>query len=241
MAPRSNLVKPVAAFDDYASTYQDTVEGSLGLPGRDLAFFTRTKIYHLRDIARALPRALHLSRVLDVGCGAGLTDSLLERHVGELEGVDVSSEMVRKAGERNPSVAYQVYDGHRLPYDDQTFDLTFAICVVHHVDPASWDSFLAELWRVTRPRGIAVVVEHNPLNPLTRRSVNNCAFDEDAVLLRPSRVAKGFRRAGATRTHRRYIVFVPFEGGRIRVLERAFGWCPGGAQHVVWTQRPAIG
>ena len=90
------MPKPVL-FDQYASDYRQTVEGSLGLIGRDLEFFTRAKVYHLRRLARALPRPLTDSSVLDIGCGSGLSDELLAPYVGELTGVDVSSAMVEEA------------------------------------------------------------------------------------------------------------------------------------------------
>ena len=127
--------------------------------------------------------------------------------------------------------------GRRLPFPSASFDLAFAICVVHHVDPAAWDGFLGEMWRVTRAGGLAVVIEHNPANPLTRRSVNRCPFDEDAVLVGPRRLAQGLRRAGARSVRHRYILFAPFGGDRARMAEGLLGWLPAGAQHIVWAQR----
>jgi ubiquinone/menaquinone biosynthesis C-methylase UbiE len=232
-------VVKVAAFDRYASSYQETVEGSLSLPARNLDFFALAKIYHIRRLARTMPRPLSVCSVLDVGCGTGRTDQLLLPHVGSLSGVDVSAGMVTQARARNPDARYWVYDGAALPFDDRTFDMAFAICVVHHVDPPGWDGFLAELWRVTREGGLSVVIEHNPVNPLTRRSVDRCPFDEDAVLVRPRRVTEGFRRAGARNVGQRYILFAPFGRDRVRQLESALSWFPAGAQHVVWARREA--
>jgi ubiquinone/menaquinone biosynthesis C-methylase UbiE len=228
-------------FDDYADHYGNTVERSLGLIRRDLKFFTQAKVWHLRGLARRLPRPLSASSALDVGCGAGVTDELLLPHVGSLFGIDVSSEMVEQAKHRNPRAQYQVYGGSILPFEDGSFDVAFAICVVHHVDPGRWDAFLAELWRVTRPGGMSVVIEHNPVNPLTRRSVDRCPFDEDTVLTGPRRLARGFRHAGAAEIGHRYILFAPFGGRRVRSLERVIGWIPAGAQYLVWAQRAAPG
>ena len=50
--------------------------------------------------------------------------------------------------------------------------------------------FVADMVRVTRPGGLVCVIEHNPLNPLTRLAVNRCPFDADAVLLRSGQLAK---------------------------------------------------
>jgi SAM-dependent methyltransferase len=230
------LPKPVL-FDRYASGYRQSVESSIGFVGRDLEFFTRAKVYHLRRLARSLPRPLAVSSVLDVGCGCGLTDEMILPYVGDLTGVDVSSAMVGEAALRNPDAHYEAYDGLVLPFPSDSFDVVFAICVVHHVDPAGWDGLLAEMWRVTRAGGLSVVIEHNPANPLTRRSVDRCPFDEDAVLVGPRRLAQGLRRAGARSVRHRYILFAPFGGDRARMAEGLLGWLPAGAQHIVWAQR----
>ena len=61
-----------------------------------------------------------------------------------------------------------------MPVPDASVDVVFAICVVHHVPPAHWGAFAAEMARVLRPGGVAAIFEHNPLNPVTRRVVSNC-------------------------------------------------------------------
>ena len=224
-------------FDRYVADYRELVEESVGFAGRKLDFFTRAKVFHLRQLARRLPRPLRACSVLDVGCGVGLTDHYLHPHVGTLRGVDVSPAMVAAAAARNPGIDYQAYDGFTLPFGPSTFDLTFAICVLHHVETVQWDHFLAELWRVTSPGGLAVVIEHNPLNPLTRRSVDQCPFDDDAVLVPVRRARLGLRRAGAGTTGRRYIMFCPVGGDRTRLAETSLGWLPAGAQYLAWGQR----
>jgi SAM-dependent methyltransferase len=224
-------------FDRYAADYRRLVEESVGFAGRKLDFFTRAKVFHLRHLAHRLARPLATCSVLDVGCGVGLTGHYLRPHVGALSGVDVSPAMVAAASARNPDIDYQAYDGSTLPFGPSSFDLTFAICVLHHVEPADWDHFLAEMWRVTRPGGLAVIVEHNPLNPLTRRSVDQCPFDDDAVLVPVRRARQGLRRAGAPTTGRRYIMFCPIGGDRTRLAEGSLGWLPAGAQYLVWGQR----
>jgi SAM-dependent methyltransferase len=225
------------AFSAYRGDYCEAVQSSIDFIGRDVAFFTRAKIYHLRQLGDRLPNGLANSSVLDVGCGLGLTDTYLEPHVGQLTGVDVSDSMVEGAAQRNPSVKYTTYDGHRLPFENDRFDLVFAINVVHHIDPVRWTAFLAELLRVTSTGGITVVIEHNPVNPLTRRSVSLCEFDTDAVLIGRRRLLSGLRSAGARSVRHRYIVFAPFGGDRVRRLERALVWCPAGAQHLAWARK----
>jgi SAM-dependent methyltransferase len=217
-------------FDRSAPTYRDDVERALVFVRRDLERFTEAKVEALLALIRRRLGDPGTMRVLDVGCGVGITDTLLEPHLGELHGVDVASEAVELARERSPGVSYRCYDGSRLPYDDHTFDLTFAICVLHHVPPPGWPAFAAELVRVTKPHGLVATIEHNPLNPLTRLVVSRCEFDDDAVLLTRRRNVELFRFAGLTSIESRYILFFPWQNERLATIERKLAKLPLGAQ-----------
>ena len=130
-----------ADFDAHARSYAEDVSGSVAFSGKDVEFFTRRKAHHLVDLARRHlgdPLAL---RVLDVGCGIGMTDALLASSFGQLHGIDVAADAVAQAAERNPTVSYATYDGGRLPYEDASFDLAFTVCVLHHVERADRAAF----------------------------------------------------------------------------------------------------
>lgn len=91
--------------------------------------------------------------------------------------------------------------------------------------------------RVLRPGGVAAIFEHNPLNPVTRRVVANCVFDEDATLLRRHTAARLLRDAGLRTTEHRYIAFLPFGGAKVAPLESALRRLPLGAQYFVAATR----
>lgn len=177
-------------------------------------------------------------RALDVGCGTGETDSLLVGKLGTIEGVDVSEGVLEAARARHPELTYRQYDGHNLPYDAPCFDVAFAICVVHHVPPLQWQSFIAELGRVVRSGGLLVVMEHNPFNPLTRLAVARCAFDDDAVLVRRRGVERLVRNAGLEVRDSRYIEFLPWDHRLLRRAERVLTELPFGAQYAVAATQP---
>jgi SAM-dependent methyltransferase len=170
---------------------------------------------------------------LDIGCGVGVTDRYLVDRFAKVVGVDIFDGVLERAAVANPQAEYRLYDGHRLPLDDGSVDVAFAICVVHHVPVAQWHAFASEMARVLRPRGIAAIFEHNPRNPLTRRVVSNCVFDEDAVLLRRRRAASLLRSTGLEPCEDRYIAFLPFGGRAVASIERALGGVPLGAQYYV--------
>jgi len=220
-------------FDAYKDTYRDEVERSISFIGRDLDFFTELKAHVLLRIARELLEDTKSLTALDVGCGVGSTDSLLAPNFRELYGVDVAQQVVDVAARRNPSVAYSVCDTSALPFDDDVFDLVFAINVFHHVQPPERLPLFKELARVAGDRGLVTVFEHNPLNPLTRLAVDRCEFDVDAVLISNRELTRMFKLAGLQPLERSYIVFFPWRGRLLRAIERQLSWLPFGAQHVV--------
>ncbi len=226
------------SFDAYKDTYRDEVQKAIAFAGQDVDFFTRAKVNHLLDLSRRLLGEPKNLRVLDVGCGVGLTDRYLLPHFRALSGVDISGESVQVAARNNPDGRYQTYAGDVLPFRDDTFDLVFAICVMHHVPPAGWPPFVQEMQRVVRPGGLTVVFEHNPNNPLTRRAVNRCPFDADAVLLRLGTTKRLFRQAGLELLERRYILFFPWEAPVFKQLERGLGGLPLGGQYYVVGRKP---
>jgi SAM-dependent methyltransferase len=174
--------------------------------------------------------------LLDVGCGNGMLHGFLLASglPFSVTGIDVAAEFMAAAREANPQVTYDTYEGGRLPYEDASFDAVFTICVMHHVPPQDWPRFLAEMRRVVRPGGLVLVFEHNPLNPLTRRLVRNCAVDENAVLLKPALLDGLMRDAGIEAVRLEFIIFTPFASAVFRRLDRVMSPVPLGAQYVAY-------
>jgi SAM-dependent methyltransferase len=221
-----------ADFDRYGETYEAAVDSAIAFAGQEHDFYIEAKARRLlelvlRHLGSTRPRAL------DVGCGVGLVD----RHLSsafELHGVDVSPAMVERARAANPGVEYAVSESRSLPHDDGAFDLAFAVCVLHHVEPADRLPLLGEMRRVARPGGLVAVFEHNPLNPLTRRVVRNCAFDEGVELIGRRELERLYRSAGLDVVGAEYLLFFPW---RADALERAIRRLPFGAQYVVAGRR----
>jgi SAM-dependent methyltransferase len=102
---------------------------------------------------------------------------------------------------------------------------------LHHVPPAQWKDFLREMRRVLRQGGLAVVFEHNPLNPLTRYVVTSLAMDADANLLSASMLRELMVQVGFKAPRTRNILFTPFVHSVFRWLDNRLGWIPFGAQY----------
>lgn len=220
-------------FDAYRDSYKGTVEQSIGFSGLKHDFFLRAKADLLRDLITAEP-GLDASnlRVLDIGCGVGSLHPYLRDVMPRLHGCDISHDSIERARHDNPSVEYATYDADAaLPYAAGSFDLAFAVCVVHHVPPHRWPAFFADMRRVVRPGGLVCIIEHNPLNPLTRLAVLRCPFDEDAVLLGSRKARSLMREAALSKIESRHFLLLPFATRMSRHVEALFASVPLGAQY----------
>ncbi|MBR0759517.1 SAM-dependent methyltransferase [Bradyrhizobium japonicum USDA 38] len=232
-------------FDQYRDGYSAQIDDAIAFSGQPQDFFTRAKARYLLDTFSKVRSQNGTSSkpldVLDIGCGHGLIHPHLRpAQPGiKLTGIDVAGTVIEEARADNPDVHYDVYEGTRLPYDARTFDIAFAIAVMHHVPPDDWKSFLVEAARVVRPGGLVIIIEHNPLNPLTKKIVRSCPFDQNAVLLRSNRLAKLFRAAGMVDIERQFIIFTPFDTPFFHKLDASLGWLPLGAQYCMAAHVPS--
>lgn len=218
-------------FDRIESEYEEIVERSIDFSGLKHDFFMEAKANLLHRIARTRFPDRENLELLDVGCGVGRLHPHLQGQFTSISGCDVSEKSIDRARRDNAFASYVVSTEQALPYESARFDIALTVCVMHHVPPAHWVAFLREMRRVLRPGGIAVVIEHNPFNPLTRLAVARCPFDADAVLLTPGRSRKLLREAGFGRLETQNFLFLPTAAPLARRFEQALGWLPLGAQY----------
>lgn len=225
-------------YDQYRDRYREYLDRAVSFAGASHDFFMRAKADELVRITR-----VHLGDptrldALDVGCGIGLTDSHLSDRFRLLTGTDVSPGVLETAARENPGVRYELAERGRLPFEDDAFDLAFAVCVVQVVAPADRPGFIAELARVTRPGGLVVVFEHNPYNPLTRLVVRRCEFGEDARMLGMAEAQRLLQENGVTPVDRGFLLLFPSRRRHLLAVERAMRRLPLGAQYYL-AGRPA--
>ena len=101
--------------------------------------------------------------IFDIGCGTGLTCTFLhQKGYTNLDGVDLSPDMVHVAQERNIYQQVMVADVNQpLEIDDAIYDAAISSgTFTHgHVGPEPLD----EIFRILRPGGILACTVHNDL------------------------------------------------------------------------------
>lgn len=99
-------------------------------------------------------------RVLEVGCGEGVIADKLHRRFGEVVAVDLPDAGLRAWWRNYPGPGYLHADAHRLPFDDDQFDLVVSVEVLEHLtDP---ERGLREMTRVAR-RHVIFSVPREPV------------------------------------------------------------------------------
>jgi demethylmenaquinone methyltransferase/2-methoxy-6-polyprenyl-1,4-benzoquinol methylase len=122
-----------------------------------------------RRRAAQLARLRPGDRVLDVCTGTGALAELLRRRVGpdgEVIGLDLTEAMLEVARARVQGVGFLVGDACHLPFPDQSFAAATMAFGLRNVQDRQLA--LAELYRVLRPGGRAVILEFSQVHPLLR-------------------------------------------------------------------------
>ena len=116
-------------------------------------------------------------RLLDAGCGTGLTAlRIAARYPGcSVHGIDLSPKMIEvartDAEKQGLAVDFRVGSITDLPYPGAFFDLVITNIMYHHLDITEKRQAVAEIARVLRPGGRYVSAEFGPraCNALQRR------------------------------------------------------------------------
>ena len=115
-------------------------------------------------------------RWLDLGCGPGGNLKLLDRFDPALiVGVDLSPIAVAMAQAKAPHARIVAVDlNSSLPFADNSFDVLTIFNVLYHAWVKSEAEVLAEVKRVLRPGGLAVITE--PAFPMMARAMDQAAM-----------------------------------------------------------------
>jgi len=233
--PPGPIVTDPQTFDQTADEYAQTVNEAIGASGESVEFFAD---YRARLAAR-LVRVPTPRNILDFGCGIGMSTRSLAVAFPESQivGFDHSSRSIDLAREQSSGETRISYlsaaEEPDLPSVEGGFDLIFASAVFHHIEPGDRQQCADRIAQALGVGGEFLIFEHNPMNPLTRRVVRTCPFDEGVVLLYPRHVRRLLRKAGLECAHTYHYIFFPRMLRWLRRFEPLLSWLPLGGQFLV--------
>jgi ubiquinone/menaquinone biosynthesis C-methylase UbiE len=116
-------------------------------------------------------------RIIEIGCGSGITTTILNERFpdAEIVAVDVDESQIARAKKRLTSrkVHFALGDATRLLYPDESFDACFASYAFHHIP--CFPRALREIHRVLHPGARLYVLEL----PISREIIRVLKKGED--------------------------------------------------------------
>jgi SAM-dependent methyltransferase len=126
------------------------------------------------------------SRVLDFGCGSGRTLRWWVQRPDRpiLHGTDVDQESLQWAREHLPVEIHHNDPLPPLPFPDRHFDLIYAISVFTHLDEQYQDKWLAELGRVLKDDGVALLSVRSAQDLASRPPALQSQVERDGIVFK---------------------------------------------------------
>ncbi len=144
--------------------------------------FNRLSTFEHRKILSEQIRTLsHLlskykpKKILEAGCGTGRILIPLSKKGYDIQGFDLSKNMLAQLKKKDASVKTKVGDIENIPYEKNSFDFVYSVTVLMHL-PDIKKAF-KELYRVTEENGVLVFDVPN----------KNCLWTRLSILLNPKR------------------------------------------------------
>jgi len=220
-------------FDKYAKTYREIHSKNLKITGKESSYYAEHKVRTIKKVEKR-----ENLKILDFGCGDGEVIKFFKKHFpkSKISGIDISDESIEKAKNKVGNTCnLKKYNGEKIPYKNESFDIVFVACVFHHINKKLHKKLFLEIKRVLKQSGKIYIFEHNPYNPVTRHLVNTCPFDEDAVLMSATYLKKLLKKIRFKQVKSTYVLFFP----RNKIFspfiqfEKHLEWIPLGGQYYV--------
>jgi SAM-dependent methyltransferase len=219
-------------FDDFTDNYNRLLSDRT-------RFFSSSETYFAKYKVDIVHQHVHsqVGRLLEYGCGIGRNIPFLKQAFPDavIVGSDISRASLEIAKHDNIGIEFIHEDKNTASIGQ--FDLIFVAGVFHHVLIKQRVAVARTLFERLSPDGLLFIFEHNPFNPVTRRIVSNCPYDEDAVLLTPGELQDILGQAALSVERKAYCLFIPPSLSLLSRFESKIGWLPLGGQYWVQARR----
>ncbi len=137
------------SYDAVARHYADHLGGELAGKPLDRAL-----------LSSLIEQAADGAPIADLGCGPGHVTGWLAAHGATAVGIDLSGAMIAIAEQEHPEAVFRRGDLLDLPAGDAEFGAVVALYSIIHLEPGELPRAFAEMHRVLRPGGLALVSFH---------------------------------------------------------------------------------
>jgi len=129
----------------------------------------RTKEKHFNELME-MPLSFSLlgdvkgKKVLDAGCGTGISSKILSEKGAKVTGIEISKNMAEIAKEycKGLDIKFDKGSIDELPYENNSFDAILASLVIHYFEDPT--GVFKEFHRVLKKDGILVFSTNHPVN-----------------------------------------------------------------------------
>ena len=156
----------------------------------------RDKPFDRDWLDRFAERVRAIGPVCDLGCGPGhVARYLCDRGV-DVFGLDISTAMVREASRLNPDIQFVEGNMESLHLKSETLGGIVSFYSIIHVDREALFKPMAEMWRVLRPNGLALVAFHEGSGAIHSAELWGHSVNLDATFFTSSEIIGQLERAG---------------------------------------------
>lgn len=134
-------------------------------------------------------------KIIDIGCAGGLLCHRVKEILPSCEvyGIDRDSGHIEYAKEKSQELKidcnFEVGDATKIPFEDNSFDLTISHTVMEHVEP---DKFLNEQYRVLKDGGVITVMSVRAGLNISSNYGSETSDDEIALFERARVISEEF-------------------------------------------------
>jgi ubiquinone/menaquinone biosynthesis C-methylase UbiE len=118
---------------------------------REQPFFQQENRRRVCGLLREFAREAGSERLLDVGCGTGFILDLAHDLFDQLDGLDLTPEMLDQVTRRD-NLTLTLSEAEKMPFADESFNVVTCYSVLHHIEDLA--SVFAEVRRVLKPGGV---------------------------------------------------------------------------------------
>lgn len=116
----------------------------------------------VRDKTVDFTSAENGSKILDIATGTGKQALAFAKRGYDVTGIDLSEAMLKVASKKNKygNAKFALADATNLPFRDKSFDVSCVSFALHDMPLTIREKALKEMVRVTKPKGITVIVDY---------------------------------------------------------------------------------